>query len=162
MAISSQNLCSSASIWFSDARVRWSRRLTLHGWQGAAVLGPDGIAGRNGDLVNPFAVLLAPAEFYRAVHGWQAALTPVQARVGEPEVDQVVDDIHLLQAEHVTIEDVDTDVRGKAVVATGVGPSFSQRVPVRSAMYLKRRGLKHITVVFDGRAPLRLINQNNN
>ena len=50
----------------------------MHGWQGAAVLGLDGIAGRGGDLVNPFAVLFAPAEFYRAVHGWQAALRPGQ------------------------------------------------------------------------------------
>ena len=65
-------------LWFSFARVRQSRRLTLNDWQGAAVLGLDGIAGRGGDLVNPFAVLFAPAEFYRAVHGWQAALRPGQ------------------------------------------------------------------------------------
>jgi hypothetical protein len=52
--------------------------LALDGWQGAAVLGLDGVAGWGGDLVNPFAVLFAPAEFYRAVHGRQAALRPGQ------------------------------------------------------------------------------------
>ena len=93
----------------------------MNGWQGAAVLGLDGIAGRGGDLVNPFAVLLAPAELHRAVHGREAALAPVQTRIGEPQLDQLVDCIHLVQAEHIPIEDVDAAMRGKAVVATGVG-----------------------------------------
>ena len=57
-------------------------------------------------MVDAFAVLFAPAEFHGAVHGWHPAFTPVQAGVGEAELDKVVDSIHVLQAQHVTIEHV--------------------------------------------------------
>ena len=51
----------------------------------------------------------------------RASLAPVQARVGEAQLDGIIDSIHLLEAQHVADEDMQAAVRGEAMIATGVG-----------------------------------------
>src|ERR1035437_1040816 len=92
-----------------------------NGLQAAAILSPHGISSRSGDLVNQFASVLAPAELDWAVHGWQAPLAPVQARVGETELHTLVDGIHVLESQHIAVENVHPAVGGEAVVAARVG-----------------------------------------